>query len=104
AKTQELQPGESEVVTVTFDEEQLKSYDAENAGTYILSAGDYYITAALNSNEAINNILTAKGNTVTDGMTAEGNEEFVATYTPENEDVDAETYAQDTYSGAEITN
>src|SRR5699024_9651417 len=61
AKTQELQPGESEVVTVTFDEEQLKSYDAENAGTYILSAGDYYITAALNSNEAINNILTAKG-------------------------------------------
>ena len=46
AKTSELAPGASETVTVTFDQEQLKSYDYVNAKTYILDAGDYYITAA----------------------------------------------------------
>lgn len=66
AKTQDLQPGESELVAITFDEEQLKSYDAENAGTYILSPGEYYITVAQNSHNAINNILTAKGSSVSD--------------------------------------
>lgn len=41
AKTSELAPGASETVTVTFDQEQLKSYDYTTAKTYILDAGDY---------------------------------------------------------------
>ena len=79
AKTSELAPGASETVTVTFDQEQLKSYDYTNAKTYILDAGDYYITAAKNAHDAVNNILSAKGKTVADGMTADGDAGFVAT-------------------------
>lgn len=104
AKTAELAPGASETVTVTFDQEQLKSYDYVNAKTYILDAGDYYITAAKNAHEAVNNILSAKGKTVADGMTADGDTAFVATYTPANGTVDTTTYKLDTTTGVEITN
>ena len=104
AKTSELAPGASETVTVTFDQEQLKSYDYTNAKTYILDAGDYYITAAKNAHEAVNNILSAKGKTVADGMTADGDTAFVATYTPANGTVDTTTYKLDTTTGVEITN
>ena len=38
AKTGLLQPGEKQTVTVTFDQEQLKSYDYVGAKTYILDA------------------------------------------------------------------
>ena len=104
AKTSELAPGASETVTVTFDQEQLKSYDYTNAKTYILDAGDYYITAAKNAHEAVNNILSAKGKTVADGMTADGDTAFVATYTPANGTVDTTTYKNDTTTGVEVTN
>lgn len=104
AKTSELAPGASETVTVSFDKEQLKSYDYTTAKTYILDAGDYYITAAKNAHEAVNNILTAKGKIVEDGMTADGNADFVATYTPSNGTVDTTTYKNDTATGVEITN
>ena len=67
-KTEELQPGETGTVTVTFDKEQLKSYDYTNAKTYILDAGDYYITAAANSHDAVNNVLAAKGFSHTSGL------------------------------------
>ena len=91
-------------MTVTFDQEQLKSYDYTTAKTYILDAGDYYITAAKNAHDAINNILAVKGKTVEDGMTAEGNPAMVATYTPTNGTVDTTTYATDTTTGVAITN
>ena len=104
AKTSELAPGASETVTVTFDQEQLKSYDYTNAKTYILDAGDYYITAAKNAHDAVNNILSAKGKTVADGMTADGDAGFVATYTPANGTVDTTTYKNDTTTGVEVTN
>ena len=99
AKTSELAPGASETVTVTFDQEQLKSYDYTTAKTYILDAGDYYITAAKNAHDAVNNILAAKGKTVEDGMTEDGNTDFVATYTPANGTVDTTTYKNDTTTG-----
>ncbi len=104
AKTNELAPGETETVTVSFEQEQLKAYDYTNAKTYILDAGDYYITAARNAHDAVNNILAVKGMTVADGMTAEGNADFVSLYVTENVEVDTATYAKDTYSGTEITN
>lgn len=103
-KTQLLQPGEKETVMVTFTEEQLKSYDAKGAGTYILDAGDYYITAASDAHCAVNNILAAKEKTVSDGMTENGDEAFVEIYTPDNADTDTVTYAKDTYSDADIVN
>ena len=102
AKTSILEPGASETVTATFDKEQLKSYDANKAKTYILDAGDYYITAAEDSHKAVNNILAAKGYTVADGMTEDGNADLTAVYTQPK--FDAATYAVDTKTGTEITN
>lgn len=103
SKTKELAAGETETVTVTFSEEQLKAYDYSNAKTYILDAGEYYITAGRNAHDAINNILTAKG-VEADKLTAAGNAELVSFYEPANADVDSTTYAKDSYSGVEITN
>ena len=102
-KTQMLEPGQTETVTATFNEEQLKSYDYTNAKTYILDAGTYYITAGKNAHDAVNNILTVKGASV-DRMTAEGNAELVSEYVPANTDTDITTYKKDSYSGEEITN
>ncbi len=102
-KTDLLEPGETETVTVTFNEEQLKSYDYTNAGTYILDAGTYYITAGKNAHDAINNILTAKG-ADSARMTSAGNAELVSEYVPTNADTDTTKYATDSYSGAEIRN
>ena len=104
AKTSELAPGASETVTVTFDQEQLKSYDYTNAKTYILDAGDYYFTAATDSHNAVNNILAAKGYTVagTNGrMTEDGDASLVWKWT--NEALDATTYAASA-NGTAITN
>ncbi|SCP97690.1 glycoside hydrolase family 3 N-terminal domain-containing protein [Anaerobium acetethylicum] len=103
-KTKELQPGETETVTVTFDEEQLKAYDYTNAKTYILDAGEYYIAAGKNAHDAINNILAAKGKTTAEGMTSDGNQNLASTYTPDIADTDAVTYSVDSYSGEQITN
>lgn len=103
-KTDELEPGASETVDITFDKEQLKSYDYTNAKTYILDAGDYRFTAAANANEATNNILADKGKTVADGMTDAGDVSMVVSWTPENDEVDTATYATDSKTGATITN
>lgn len=67
AKTGELAKGESETVEVTFSLYDMASYDSAVNGTYILEAGDYYITAASDAHEAVNNILAAKGYTPTSG-------------------------------------
>ena len=101
-KTEMLQPGETGTVTVTFDKEQLKSYDYTNAKTYILDAGDYYITAAATSHDAVNNILAAKGYTTADGMTAEGDASFTSMFTQAQLDVD--TYSVDSTTGVAVTN
>ena len=101
-KTDTLQPGQTGTVTVTFDREQLKAYDYTTAKTYILDAGDYYITAAANSHDAVNNVLAAKGYTTADGMTAEGDASFTDVYTVAQMDVD--TYSVDSATGVTITN
>ena len=98
AKTKLLEPGESQQVSVTFDESELKAYDSEGAGTYILDAGTYYVTAAHDSHDAVNNVLAAKGAGV------EGNKALVDTYVPANADVDTTTYATDSATGEAIGN
>lgn len=103
-KTKELAPGEKETVSCTFSKEQLKSYDENNAKTYIFDAGDYYITAAKNAHDAINNIITVKAESAAEASAINGNTELVAIYTPENAETDLTTYAADSYSGVKITN
>ena len=99
-KTQILQPGESETVTVTIPEYYLTSYDTYGTGAYILEDGTYFLTAAENSHAAVNNILSAKGYTPDDGMTAEGNDSLVYSF---EQTFDKDTYAAAYGTGAEVT-
>lgn len=70
--------GKSKEVTITIPTKYLASYDANNAKTYILDAGDYYFTAAAGAHDAVNNILAAQGKTVADGMDAAGSKAVVS--------------------------
>lgn len=80
-KTQTLEPGASETVTVEMDLKYLASYDRTAARTYILDAGEYYFAIGNGAHDALNNILAAKGKTVADGMTEDGNAALTATWT-----------------------
>ncbi|MBQ1490521.1 MAG: fibronectin type III-like domain-contianing protein, partial [Blautia sp.] len=102
AKTDLLDPGASETVSVTFEKKDLASYDAQGAGTYILDAGDYYVAAGKNAHDALNNILSAKGYTVADGITEEGKTDLTFSWT--EAELDTETYSVSDLSGEAITN
>ena len=67
-----IKAGETATATVTVPKTELRAYDANGAGTYILDAGDYYFAAGNGAHEALNNILAAKGYTTDNGMTADG--------------------------------
>lgn len=103
AKTDVLEPNASETVTINVPKQEFRTYDANNAKTYILDAGDYHITIGTDAHAALNNVLMAKGADVT-RMTAEGNAEFV--YTWNNPELDTTTYAVSDENGEEyaITN
>ncbi len=94
AKTDILQPGESQTVTIDVDKSTLKVFDAYGEGTYIVEAGDYYLTAAANAHAAANNILAAKGAAV------DGSADFTALYTQAA--TDTKTYAT-AETGAAVT-
>ncbi len=103
-KTKELAAGESETITILVDKRDLASYDAYGAGTYILDAGEYYLTVATDAHNAVNNTLAAKGYTVesTEGrMDADGNAELAFKWTQEA--FDAETYST-SLNGTKIEN
>lgn len=102
AKTALLAPGERETVTVTVPKEVMKVYDSEGYGTYIAEAGDYYLAAGKNAHEALNHILSAKGKTAADGMTADGDAAMAYLYTQEQTDTD--TWAVSAVTGANIEN
>ena len=70
--------GQSKEVTITIPTKYLASYDANNAKTYILDAGEYYFTAAAGAHEAVNSILAAQGKTTADGMDAAGKNAVVS--------------------------
>lgn len=79
-KTKELKPGESQDITISVDKKELRTYDSNNAKTYIMDAGDYYFTAASDVHEALNNILAAKAangvSVNTAAMTSAGDASF----------------------------
>ncbi len=53
AKTDELQPGESQTITISFSEEDMASYDTYGNGCYVLESGDYEISINSDSHDAI---------------------------------------------------
>ena len=104
-KTDTLAPGQSETVTISVPKTELRTYDANNAKTYILDAGDYYFTIANGAHEAVNNVLAAKGYTVenTEGrMDAEGN--TALTYKWNNPTQDNTIFSTSRATGNAITN
>ena len=101
-KTEILEPGATETVTVNVPRSELAAYDANGAKTYILDAGDYYLTAAHDAHDAVNNVLAAKGYTVENGMTADGNADMTWNYNVAS--LDTTTYATSAVTGEAITN
>lgn len=101
-KTEVLEPGASETVKINVPREELACYDSNNAKTYILDAGDYYLTAAKNAHDAVNNVLAAKGYTKANGMTEDGNTELTFQYN--NKKLDTKTYSVSSATGEKITN
>ncbi|WP_448060784.1 glycoside hydrolase family 3 N-terminal domain-containing protein [Cellulomonas hominis] len=102
AKTNELEPGTSETVTVSVPKELMKVYDAQGQGTYIVDAGDYYLTAGTDAHVALNNILAAKGKTTADGMDAVGDASFADPITVDS--MDTSTYEVSAETGEAVTN
>ncbi|MBR1842503.1 MAG: glycoside hydrolase family 3 C-terminal domain-containing protein [Oscillospiraceae bacterium] len=88
--------GATEHFKIEIDKEDLTSYDAHLAKTYILEDGDYYFTVGKNAHDAINNILAAKGANVP------GNAELTGKWT--NDKFDKETYSVSSKTGKPITN
>ena len=95
-KTGIIQPGQSETITVNVDRRDLASFDSYGFGTYIFEAGNYYLTAATDSHNAVNNILAAKGYTMADGMDAEGDANLACL-------LDRETEAKVDFLGIDFT-
>ena len=80
-KTSLLQPGQEETISLKMDLYNIASYDAKGEKTWILDAGDYHFAIGADSHGALNNVLAAKGKTVANGMTAEGDASQVRTWT-----------------------
>ena len=68
AKTDLLQPGDSQTVTITFDVEDMASYDENDAEAYVLEKGDYVIS--INSDS--HTVLDQKTYTVDDDVVYAG--------------------------------
>lgn len=66
-KTEEIQPGESETVSFTFDRESMASYDEGikvEGGGYILEAGDYEISVRADAHTPIDSVVYNVSNDV----------------------------------------
>ena len=58
-KTELLEPGASQTITISFDLEEMASYDEKDAGCYVLEAGEYVISIKSDShNELDSRTLT----------------------------------------------
>ena len=101
AKTQIIKPGNSDTVTISVPKEYMRTYDAYGEKTYVVDKGDYMFTAARDAHAATNNILTAKGYKIDDGMSYDGVSSLVKTYT--QKEFDAKTYSIGE-NGENITN
>ena len=86
AKTDLLQPGESQTVTVTFSIEDMASYDENHAKAYVLEKGDYAIS------------INSDSHTVLDQKTYTADKDVV--YKGENKRASDDTAAKNVFEDA----
>ena len=80
AKTDLLQPGESQTVTVTFSIEDMASYDENNAKAYVLEKGDYVISINSDSHTVLDQkTYTADKDVVYEGENKRASDDTAAT-------------------------
>ena len=96
-----IKAGTTEQFTINVLKDDLTSYDANNAKTYILDAGDYYFTVGRDAHDAANNILAAKGADIS-RMSGSGDASLAAKWTVE--EMDTSAYAVSPYTGNPISN
>ena len=106
AKTDAIEPGDSQTVSVKINLKDFASYDYKNAKTYVLEKGNYYITAAPDAHTAVNNILQklALSDTSVDLSKlcgSEGSTDMTGVYVQDA--ADAATYSK-SLTGKTITN
>ena len=100
-KTDMIEPGESQTVTITADAQDMASWDssceneAGTTGNWILDNGTYYFTVGNGAHEAVNNVLAAQNQDV------EGNKDNVQTW--ELGDFDSSSFAV-TLNGIPVEN
>ena len=64
-KTELLEPGASETVTISFSAEDMASYDEKGAGCYVLEAGDYEISIKSDSHNKIDSRIYTLADSIT---------------------------------------
>ena len=64
-KTDELAPGESQTVTIEFDDDDMASYDYQKAKAYVLEQGDYDISIQSDSHTVIDEKTVTVNETTT---------------------------------------
>ena len=80
AKTNLLQPGESQTVTVTFSIEDMASYDENNTKAYVLEKGDYVISINSDSHTVLDQkTYTADKDVVYKGENKRASDDTAAT-------------------------
>lgn len=100
-KTDMIEPGESQTVTITADAQDMASWDssceneAGTTGNWILDNGTYYFTVGNGAHEAVNNVLAAQDQDV------EENKDNVQTW--ELGDFDSSSFAV-TLNGTPVEN
>ena len=84
-KTNLLQPGESQTVTVTFSIEDMASYDENNAKAYVLEKGDYVISINSDSHTVLDQkTYTADKDVVYKGENKRASDDIAASNVFEN--------------------
>lgn len=84
-KTNLLQPGESQTVTVTFSIEDMASYDENNAKAYVLEKGDYVISINSDSHTVLDQkTYTAGDDVVYKGENKRASDDIAASNVFEN--------------------
>ena len=102
AKTDLLDPGADFTTTISVPKSELYAYDSYGKKTYIMDAGDYYFSLGNDSHDALNNILTAKGMTTSNGMTEAGNGDASHVYKYVHDELTI--HDESTTTGNKITN